>query len=200
MAIRKLMETTIPETWSQEMDTEWDNILHPTTCEKIANTLVEGVSACLNVMKRQDKPVAFVFEEINENFIAGAVVEYHAGKNDDPGNWSYIWTFNQDDIPDNAKIIKITDVMTHNFFTSASMRKYYFTLIPDSIAVVYTVFLKTLSKYLEDNASKDDINGVEVPGVLQAQAAIEGDEIVKSIEPLGEMKVLIKDDAAIEKK
>ena len=200
MALKKLMETVIPETWSQELDTTYDNVLHPTACEKIANTLVEGVSACLNVMKRQDKPVAFVFEEINENFIAGAVVEYHAGKNDDPGNWSYIWTFSAEDIPDNAKVIKVTDVMTHNFFTSASMRKYYFTITPDSIAVIYTVVLKTLSKYLEDNASKDDIIGVEIPGVLQAQAAIEGDEIVKSIEPLGEMKVLIKDDAAIEKK
>ena len=200
MAIKKIMETVIPETWSQELDDVYDNILHPTACEKIANTLVEGVSACLNAMKRQDKPVAFVFEEINENFIAGAVVEYHAGKNDDPGNWSYIWTFNADDIPDNAKIVKATDLSTHNFFTSASMRKYSFTIDPESISVIYTVLLKTLSKYLEDNATKDDINGVEIPGVLQAQAAIEGDEVVKSIEPLGEMKVLIKDDAAIEKK
>ena len=200
MAIKKIMETTIPETWSQEMDDQYDNILHPTACEKIANTLVEGVSACLNAMKRTDKPVAFVFEEINETFVAGAVVEYHAGKNDDPGNWSYIWTFSADDIPENAKVVKATDLSTHNFFTSAAMRKYSFTINPEFIAAIYTVLLKVMSKYLEDNASKDDINGVEIPGVLQAQAAIEGDEIVKSVEPLGEMKVLIKDDAAIEKK
>lgn len=200
MAIKKIMETTIPETWSHELDVDYDNLLHATACEKIANTLVEGVTMCLNAMKRTDKPAAFVFEEINENFVAGAVVEYFAGKNDDPGNWSYIWTFSADDIPDNAKIVRATDMSTHNFFTSCSMRKYSFTIDPEAIAVIYTVLLKTISKYLEDNATKDDITGVEVPGVIQAQAAIEGDEIVKSIEPLGEMKVLIKDDATIEKK
>lgn len=200
MAIKKIMETTIPEAWSQELDDKYDNVLHPTNCEKIAVTLIEGVTTCLNAMKRVDKPLAFVFERINETFIAGAIVEYHGGKSDDPGNWSYIWTFDPDDIPENAKIVKVTDVVTHSFFTSVSMRKYSFTLAAESIAIIYTVLVETISKYLDDNASKDDINGIEIPGMFIAQSTIEGDEIVKSAEPIGEMKVLIKDDAAIEKK
>jgi hypothetical protein len=198
--IKKIMETTIPDTWSQEMDNAHEYILHPTTCEKIAVVMAEGVTNYLNAIKKQDKPVAFVFEELNENFIAGAIVEYHPGKNDDPGNWSYVWTFTPDDIPDNAKIVKASDTTSQHFFTSVSMNKYNFTIDPEAISIMFMVLMKTISKYLEDNASKDDINGVEIPGELQAQVAIEGDEIVKSIEPIGELKVLIKDDAAIETK
>jgi hypothetical protein len=58
--------------------------------------------------------------------------------------------------------------------------------------------IKCISKWLDDNANKDDVEGVELEGVFLAQVAVEGEEVVKTIEPLGETKVLIKDDASIE--
>jgi hypothetical protein len=197
MAVKKLMETTIPETYQNEMDAI-GLILHATYCDKIADALFTGVSSCLNIIKRKDKPAAFIFDEINGNFVGGAVVSYHEGKNGDPGNWSYIWTFNKEDIPENAKIVKITDSQTHNFFTSYTLQKYKFTLMEQFIVDMYTVMIKCISKWLDDNANKDDVEGVELEGVFLAQVAVEGEEVVKTIEPLGETKVLIKDDASIE--
>lgn len=200
MAIIKLMETTIPETYQQELDSTDDLIINADFMPKIFSTLFEGVTECLNFAKNKTKACAFIFEELNGNFIAGALVEYHAGKGDDPGNWSYIWTFNKNDIPENAKTMSLSDTQTHNFFYSIASRKCGFTIMAEYMYTVYSTAIKILSKWLDDNASADDINGVQLDGYFQAQVAIEGDEIVKSIEPIGELKVRIKDDADIEKK
>ena len=50
-----------------------------------------------------------------------------------------------------------------------------------------------------ENASEKEEVGVELDGVFQARVAVEDGKKVFAIEPAGEIKVLIKDDASIEK-
>ena len=58
--------------------------------------------------------------------------------------------------------------------------------------------LKTIKKYLIDNANEVDVTEVELEGVFQARSAKEKDEVVYSIEVIGETKAIIKSDEDIE--
>ena len=55
-----------------------------------------------------------------------------------------------------------------------------------------------IKKWLEANAVEGEEVGVELDGIFQASVAVENGEKVFSLVPDGEIKKLIKDDAAIE--
>ena len=197
MAIEKFDD--IAKAWAEALEKD-DMVLGQNYGAKFADVLFTAVSTCLGNAKSKDHPVAFVIDEINGNFVMGAVVEYHEGKSaKDPGNWSYIWTFNAEDIPDNAKIYKLTDPEIRPFFTSYSVKRFRYSANDEYFVTCYLLMAKMISKWLSDNVSESDINGVELEGVFQARVAVEDGAVAKSIEPAGEIKVLIKDDASIEK-
>ena len=114
-------------------------------------------------------------------------------------NWSYVWTFDRADIPENSHEIHMTDVAAHNYFNAVSYDKYHMATKDNCIVNLYTKFMKVLSQWLSDNATADDVTSISQDGVFEARVAVEGENIVKSIEVSGELKTLIKDDAAIEK-
>ena len=58
--------------------------------------------------------------------------------------------------------------------------------------------IQQIKNWLDANAVEGEEVGVEMDGVFQASVAIENGEKVFSIVPDGEIKKLIKDDAAIE--
>ena len=69
----------------------------------------------------------------------------------------------------------------------------------ESIYETTKYVLKTIRKWLDENAVDKEERGVELDGVFEARVAVEeGGEKVMSIEPAGEIKKLIKDDSAIE--
>ena len=197
MAIEKF--DSIAKAWSEGL--ERDGVVLPVNYgHKIADVLFTATTKFLAAFKKKEAPSAFIFEEVNGNFIMGAVVEYHAGKNDkDPGNWSYIWTFDPADIPDTAERFYLTDPKVKPSYTDYSLHKYRYSVFEDQFVPVYLFMAKMISKWLEDNVVENDIVGVELEGVFQARVAVEDGSVVKSIEPAGEIKVLIKDDASIEK-
>ncbi len=199
MAQKKLMESTLPEIFVKCVDEDADMIINATHVQKVADVLFEAVTKCLAAMKRQDRPVAFVFEELNGNFVGGAVVQYHDGGDDAGNNWSYVWTFDRTDIPDTAKEIKMADTASHIFFNSTSSLKYHFSVKDACVVNLYTLFMKVLSKWLTDNATAGDTVSIALDNVFEARVAVEGESVVKSLEVSGELKTLIKDDAAIEK-
>ena len=68
----------------------------------------------------------------------------------------------------------------------------------ESMGDIFRYLLKTIVKWLDDNAADGEENGVSLDGVIQFRVAVENGEKVMSAEPDGEIKQLIKDDAAIE--
>jgi len=187
MAVKKLMETTLPEIYQRVADEEANQIIDASRTSMIADVAFTAVSNCLSSMKLKEKPMAFVFEELNGNFNAGAVVKYHDGGNDSGDNWSYVWTFNREDIP------------AHQYFNAESGQKYHFSLKDFCIADAYSKFFKVLSSWLDENATADETTSIVLDGVFEARVDVDGEEIIKSLEPSGEIKTLIKSDAAIEK-
>ena len=199
MAIQNIMETKIPELFTKALYTEREYDLADEHTDKVLYSLVNGVSSCLGDIKSKEYPVAFIFEENNLDFIIGAVVEYHPNEDESqPGNWSYVWSFNKDDIPDNARQVKI-DANLSAYFRGTADKKYgmgFKTL--EALIELSRYMFRSISSWLDENAKEGEENGVQMDGVIIFRCAVENGVIVKSAEPVGEVKVLIKGDAAIE--
>lgn len=205
--MKDFMSTTIPQVYSNGLYREIGYDFPAEHADKILTTTVYGITSCLANIKNKDIPVAFVIREPNDEFIIGAVVEYFKNEDDPskPGNWNYSWTFDKDDIPENAKVCSLYDGEYSAFFTNASANKFNMGFHKyEYFGDMSRYLFKVIKKWLKDNAGKTDengvaIDGVECPGVIQFRVAVENDEVVMSAEPDGEIKQMIKDDAAIEK-
>lgn len=199
--IRALNETKIPQIYSTGLYSENGYDLAQEHTHKILDVLVCGTTACLAEVKSKDFPVAFVYEEANKEFIAAAIVEYFPNEDDatKPGNWNYSWTFDKTDIPENARILTAYDNDMATFFRSVAHSKHSMGFDSvESMGDLFRYLLKTIVKWLDDNAAENEENGVSLDGVIQFRVAVENGEKVMSAEPDGEIKQLIKDDAAIE--
>ena len=201
MAIQNIMDTKIPQNFSTALynEAEWD--MAPEHTDKCLYVLVNAVSQCLGAIKSTKNPVAVVFEENNLDFICGAVVEYHENEDDsnNPGNWSYVWTFYKDDIPENARKVTISEQGMSSYFRGTASQKYGMGFeSQESLLDIMRFLLRTISQWLDDNAKEGEEIGVDLDGVVIFKATVENGEIVKAVEPIGEVKVLIKGDAEIE--
>lgn len=200
MALQQLKDTKIPKIYQtglyseKSMDLSWEHT------DKMLSTMVAGVTEYLSSIKSKDYPVAFAFRESNDEFIAAAVVEFHEGNKGEVGNWSYSWTFYEDDIPSNARIENPYKAEIVQYFRNIAINKYSMIFDqPDYPGIMFSYLLSVIKKYLNDNASESEEWGVKLDGVIQFRVAVEDGEKVLSAEVDGEIKQLIKDDAAIEK-
>lgn len=201
MAIHKLDTTKIPEIFVQNLEKFSESLLLDANYTgRIFDVVITGISYFLSDAKNKQNPVAVIFEKNNGDMIVAAIVQYHAGKTDkDPGSWSYVWTFNASDIPENTKVWRFTDSNVKIYFYQTSMSKYSFEMDAKYQAFMIQTLFETLIKYLDDNALEGEVTTIECDGLFQAKSVIENGEVVKSMEVIGDTKLLIKDDAAIEK-
>ena len=196
-----LMDTQMPEMYSTNLFQEKCLDLAPEYTDKIFDVLFTGTANLLNQTKTMDHPVAYVFSTVDSKFVAAAIVQYFENSDsENPGNWSLVWTFSEEDIPENTLKIDINDAQSHTYLKSAAIEKYNMKYNDvDSLVTLNVDALYQLKKWLDENAKEDAEVAVELAGVFQARVAVENNEKVFAIEPAGEIKNLIKDDAAIEK-
>lgn len=198
MAELRLEETKIPDDISKEMASNQLGVasMH---VGKIVKVMMTGASKLLGSVKELNTPKAIAFRRPDGRFLAGAKVEFHKNpaEPDAPasGNWSYIWTFNEDDIA-GAKVIDIgTNLEAWQFFESAATKLYRMTFDSEASGVMLiNTLIEHISRWLDDNAKDGEVQRLTCPGSLIAECAVENGAVVKSIVPDGEMKVLIKGD------
>ena len=197
----KLMETQLPEMYSTGLYQEKCYDLAPEYTKNIFDVLFTGTANLLNHVKTTDHPVAYVFESVDSRFISAALVQYFENSDEsNPGNWSLVWTFNEEDLPDNTLRISVNDPQSHSYIRTAAVDKYSMLFDDvDSLVVCNVYALEQLHKWLDENAKEGTEIVIELDGIFQARVAVENGEKVFAIEPAGEIKNLIKDDAAIEK-
>jgi hypothetical protein len=196
-----LMESQIPQNYQTGIYNEKGYELAPEHVDKIADVLFSGVTDCLADIKSKDIPVAFIFEQNNQDFIAGALVQFIPNEDDSTkaGSWSYVWTWYKEDIPSNARLIRATDIEMSVYFRGTGMRKYGLQWEDvNAINECCRYLLSKIKSWLDENAVDGEEVGVELKGVFQASVAVENGEKVFSIVPDGEIKKMIKDDSAIE--
>lgn len=198
--MQKLSETSIPQNYSTGLYNEHAYDITPDIGNKMGPVIFEAVSTMLGESKTKAHPVAFEIKDFNRQFLCAAVIMYE--ENEDPkqpGSWNYFWTWDESDIPENTTRTSCEDAGNASYFRGVSQGKYSFGFENiEAIFTMVTYFFKSIQKWLDENASDKETVGIEVDGVFQARVAVEDGEKVMSIEPDGEMKKLIKDDAALE--
>lgn len=199
--MNKLMETAIPQYYTSGLYNDRGFDVAENLTPIFADILFVGVTSCLAAIKSKDKPTAFVFEKDNGDLIAAAVIQFVPNEDpENPGNWNYFWTWYKEDVPEDALVVSITkNINLVSYFRGIAQHKYGIGF-EDTVSLneITRYFLETIEEWLENNASETGEVGVEMDGVFQARVVVENGEKVKSIEPAGEIKKMIKDDAAIE--
>lgn len=197
----KLFETKLPFAYSKALFEEVNLDLAEDHLDKMYDCIFTGTAQLLSHSKSMKNPTAFIFETFDDKFVAGCVVQFFENSDKkNPGNWNMIWTFNADDIPENAHKISIKDPMTHTYFRGVAGAKYGMKFEDvTSLQLCLLYALSQLKKWLDENAKEGEEVSIECDGLFQARVGIEGGEKVFALEADGEIKNIIKDDAAIEK-
>lgn len=197
----KLFETMLPSMYSKSLFEEKNTDLASEHTDKMADILFTGTAYVLKSAKSKEKPAAYVFNKIDGTVIAAAIVQFFENSDkDNPGNWSLVWTFDAADIPDGALRITLDDLKSHQYFRSVAGEKYGIRFeSPSAMVDCLTVLIAQIKKCLDENAKAGSEFSIEQDGIFQARSTVENGEKVFALEVDGEIKNLIKDDAAIEK-
>lgn len=198
----KLYDSSLPNNYARGLFDEYNANLAPEHTDKIANITFTATALVLNGYKNKTNPVALRFERADGSMVIAAIVQFFENTDDpdQPGNWNLVFTFDENDIAENTNAISMLNPLVHPYFRSVAGDKYAITFkTTQDIIDLPTYFFEQLHKWLDENTKEGKETSIECEGVFQARGAVEGGEKVFSVEPDGEIKVLIKDDAAIEK-
>ena len=196
----KLSETSMPQNYSKGLLEDKLYDIAPDHTGKFGYILFHGVASLLAANKDKNKPVAFILNRMDGKVVAVAILQFFDNDKNNPGNWSLVWSFDEADVPADAKKIFLKDANSHPFFVAVAANRYDMEFKTEpAIIDLLTYFMEILYKWLDENAKPDEEVVIEQEGVFQARVGFENGEKVFSIEPAGEIKMLIKDDAAIEK-
>ena len=199
---KKFKETNIPEDFSKALSNQCF-LIGPSHTYRIATVLFHGVSVCLGAMKSTTIPKAIVFRSIDHSFIAGAKVEYIANI-DDPtnpaaGRWDYTWTFFEDDLKGCDCVEVTNNSLVTSYLISSAISLFNMKFAgPDLCSLMMVMMVELIINWLKENATESEPAILTLEGVFKATAIVENGKIVMGIVPDGEMKVLIKDDTAIQ--
>lgn len=195
----KLFDTTLPQNFSKGLFEEKNFDLAAEHTDKILYTAFVGTSTLLSGAKSKDRPTAFIFEKIDSEIIAAAIVQCIPDETAGTEKWNLVWTFDAADIPENALRISLKDPNTHSYFRAIAGDKWGIRFKDVAcLTVLLTYSLEQLKKWLDENALEDKEVSIELEGVFQARVGVEDGQKVFALEPDGQVKRLIKDDASIE--
>lgn len=163
----------------------------------VVKTAILAMSDYARVVKSKDKPVAITIDDLKGNLLLAAVVRFHEGTGDMPGNWSFEWTFDADDIADCIKY-PVSETRAHPFFIDRA-KAYHMTYVnPSYIYLSSQEFANSLIDWLDTNAKENEEVEIELDGYFKASVLVESGKKIMSFVPDGGIKRLIKDDAALE--
>ena len=201
---KKFKETNILEDYYKTLAQQCF-LIGPSHTPRIATVLFHGVSSCLGSMKNPTIPKAVVFRSLDHSFLAGAKVEYIANA-DDPSNpaagrWDYTWTFYEDDLKGCDCIEVANNSLVSTYFISSAITLYNMRFAGQDLCVLMmTMMVEMIINWLKENATESEPAILTLDGAFKATATVENGKVVMGIVPDGEMKVLIKDDSAIQEK
>ena len=197
----KFKESNIPGDFAKAIAKQGSLIGAPYV-DYVAKVLFVGVSQCLAENKDKSIPKAVVFKGIDGTFLAAAKVEYIKNE-DDPSNpssgqWSYVWTTNEDDIKD-CQQIDVGNSLIMHFFTTAAFDLYNMKFVDNATCILMmTTMVEMLINWAKENTKEGSPASIELDGVFKVMGEVEDGKIYVAIVPSGDMKVLIKDDSAIQ--
>ena len=176
--------------------------------ERMFKSFIAATSVYLGKVKVSDPNVAtaLVLTDVSGNFKFAGIVEYHENEEnkDEPGNWSYVLTLNEEDLTDleNTKEVKKYLYGDSTFITILDKVAYDVGGIEfQKDSYMYScieILIDTLVQVLDAEAVANDTVDIELKGYATFSVSVENDEKVFAVTPDGAMKALIKDDSALE--
>lgn len=177
---------------------------HDDRPERLVKAFFAGISSYLSKRKvsKPDEAVALVLQDTSGIFKFAAIVEYFANieNPDEAGNWSYTYTFYEEDLQDLEKRKNVKKLLAGDDGFKSIMDKAAYdvggfsfnkeTYIYDACILV----TDTILQVLDHEAIDGQIVDIEMPGYFKASVAVENGEKVFSIVPDGHMKALVKSD------
>ena len=192
-----LAESTIPESFTLKnelRELSWS----PTDTEDFYKVVFYSISHFLKTKKQKGHTIGFRIVDIdNGMFKLGAKVDYEEPTGDDPsGNWSYCFTFKEEDMKECELVYDLTDAGFQYMFMNDAIRQQRMTFgnfqqvqgpIVDSVDCIY--------EFLDQNAQENNAVELEVPGYFVAKVSVKDGIKSMSLTPSGEMKTLVKSDS-----
>lgn len=165
----------------------------------IMQVLFSGSADFLREVKTKDHQTALCVIDLKGNLLNAFVTEYTEGEDGNPGNWDLYCTSNEDDIKDAIKYTfndsNIKPIFNKRAFDDYRMKFQSEEFLPQ-LAIKFT---SMLLDFLDQNATEGETFTVEEEGYFLATVDIVNGEKVKSIQPAGAIKRLIKDDESASK-
>jgi hypothetical protein len=176
--------------------------------ERLVKAFFASTASYLSKKKvsKVDEAAALVLTDMSGAFQFGSVVEYHYNKDnpDEPGNWTYIQTFDQDDIEEIEK-----ERTVKKYLYSAEDFKVIFDKVSYDVSGIqfqhsdymYTcclLIINTLKQIMDREAKDKEVVEIELKGYFKLAIGIENGIKVFSITPADHMKEIIKNDIALE--
>lgn len=194
----KLQETSIPTNLSQVIATlGW--AVDASQVSFLYDTTLMAISDFLGQAKSKESKTALAVKDVKGNLVVAGVVTYHKNEDENmPGNWSYEFTFEEEDLK-GADVRLSTDPHFQKVFQK-TLKRLFGLAIDDPLAFQPAIeeAINVLKQWLDVNAKETEKVSVEQPGFFEASVSVEDGEKILAIIPDGAMKRLIKDDAAIE--
>lgn len=174
---------------------------------RILKSFIAATSLFLSKSKvaKDSEAVALVLLDLTGNFKFAAIVKYNVNKEnpDEPGNWDYSFTLNEEDLAEvgasrTVKKFLFSDVSFHSMFDKVAYDLQSIQFEQErSIYDACCLCVDTLYQILDNEAVEGQTVDLELPGYFVASVETSGDNKVFSIVPDGHMKKVIKDDAAL---
>ena len=175
--------------------------------------LFDSITNFLAKVKSTEFSVGLSIEDSKGVFQFGAKLEYFKNDTSDelPGNWGYTFTFNPDDFKDIGKTFTTSSNEFKDLALAIAKTQYGFMINTDDnidvvsrereiITLMVGVASKAIRDWVDENSVSETPMSTEIKGKVVIEAMLENDKKVCSITPSGELKNIIKDDAAIEYK
>lgn len=200
----KFDETTIPQTFSV-LEGGKGYTVDQQEVVLLTKTYIFGISDFLHLVETPAHPCALVIQDLKGGFVFGAIVSHNNETEEDEalnGNWNYVFTFDQADIPEDAVVYQISNAQVVDTISKRGFDicRLVFTE-PGFCAELAIDLFNTIKNYLDQNAPAEEGEKfeIELDAAFEASVMIESGEKTFSILPKGEMKSLINDHGANDK-
>ena len=195
---KNFKETNIPNDLSSSL-AQQGLLMGPTHASKVVTSLFSGISKCLANVKDISVPKAVVFKTIDGKFIVAAIVKYVKNGDNEEGSWNYIWSFDEKDVDDTFQIIDFSNALVLPYIKDSANTLYGMSFADNAVcASMMTLVLEMILGWLKENTKDGEDSTLTLPGVFTATGKVEDGNLVLSMIPDGDMKVIIKDDSNAE--
>lgn len=194
-------QSNIPEFFVSYIKNQWNMKLSQDVIADFYRVVFNTITTLLKYQRNKNTP-HIGFKLMNEagEFKLGAILDYHApeGDDDDTGNWTLSFTFNEEDM---AELDEVYDNFSDMFFTSASqeIRSTMYGDLVDNVSGtrIFCAAIDVLKSQLDSLSNSGEEIELSMPGVFMACVGFEDGQKVYSIIPGHIIKQQIKDDKGL---